>query len=129
VRGCAVDELCGDIELNFAPGEDFAPAARAYVLRYIEQVPDNIVLPANFRFLRSCSTGSVQTMKIVKLKSMGGSGRTTIGRLEIEGAAGDKVSAAYPVLAALCEEQPEWFRSMSFASGDAVLSAPRLPSH
>jgi hypothetical protein len=33
-------------------------------------------------------------MKIVKLKSMGGSGRTTIERLEIEGAAGDKVSAA-----------------------------------
>jgi len=26
-RGRTVDELCGDIELNFAPGEDFAPAA------------------------------------------------------------------------------------------------------
>jgi hypothetical protein len=37
--------------LNFAPGEDFAPAARRYVLRTIEQIPDNIELPANFRFL------------------------------------------------------------------------------
>jgi hypothetical protein len=34
------------------------------------------------------------TMKIVKLKSMGGSGRTTIERLEIESVLGDKVSAA-----------------------------------
>jgi hypothetical protein len=50
-RGCTVDELCGDIELNFAPGEDFAPAARRYVLRYIDQVPDNRELPANFRAL------------------------------------------------------------------------------
>jgi len=50
-RGCTVDELCGDIELNFAPGENFAPAARRYVLRYIEQVPENIELPANFRAL------------------------------------------------------------------------------
>jgi hypothetical protein len=27
-RGSTLDELCGDIELNFAPGEAFAPAAR-----------------------------------------------------------------------------------------------------
>jgi predicted DNA-binding ribbon-helix-helix protein len=50
-RGCTVDELCGDIDLNFAPGEDFTPAARLYVSRYIEQIPDNIELPANFRVL------------------------------------------------------------------------------
>lgn len=30
-----VDELCADIDLNFAPGADFAPAARAYVLRTV----------------------------------------------------------------------------------------------
>jgi predicted DNA-binding ribbon-helix-helix protein len=47
-RGCTVDELCKEIEFNFAPDEDFAPAARRYVLRYIDQVPDNIELPANF---------------------------------------------------------------------------------
>jgi predicted DNA-binding ribbon-helix-helix protein len=50
-RGCTVDELCGDIELNFAPGEDFTPAARRYVLRYIDQVPKKIELPSNFRSL------------------------------------------------------------------------------
>lgn len=50
-RGCTVDELCKDIEFNFAPGEDFTPAARHYVLRHIEQIPDNIELPANFRVL------------------------------------------------------------------------------
>jgi hypothetical protein len=50
-RGCTVDELCGDIDLNFAPGESFAPAARSYVMRYIEQVPDSIELPATFRAL------------------------------------------------------------------------------
>jgi predicted DNA-binding ribbon-helix-helix protein len=50
-RGCTVDQLCKDIELNFAPGEDFTSAARLYVLRYIEQIPDNIELPANFRVL------------------------------------------------------------------------------
>jgi hypothetical protein len=37
--------------LIFAPGESFAPAARRYVLRYIEQIPENIELPANFRTL------------------------------------------------------------------------------
>jgi len=50
-RGRTVDELRGDIELNFAPGEDFAPSARRYVLRYIEHIPENIELPANFRVL------------------------------------------------------------------------------
>ena len=51
-RGCTVDELCGDIDLNFAPDESFAPSARRYVLRYIDQVPENIELPANFRALK-----------------------------------------------------------------------------
>ena len=41
-RGCTVDELCGDIDLNFAPSESFAPSACCYVLRYIDQVPENI---------------------------------------------------------------------------------------
>jgi hypothetical protein len=50
-RDGTVDELCGDIDLNFAPGEDFTPAARLYVSRYIEQIPDNIELPGNFRVL------------------------------------------------------------------------------
>ena len=50
-RGCTVDELCKDIEFNFAPDDHFAPAARHYVLRYIEQIPDNIELAANFRVL------------------------------------------------------------------------------
>lgn len=56
-RGCTVDEPCGDIDLNFAPGEDFAPAARRYVLRYLEQIPGNIELPANFRALRELRGG------------------------------------------------------------------------
>ena len=34
-RGCSVDELCCDIDLNFAPDEDFAPGARRYVLRSV----------------------------------------------------------------------------------------------
>jgi hypothetical protein len=50
-RACTVDELCKDIELNFAPGDPFAPAARRYVVRYIADIPDNIELPANFRVL------------------------------------------------------------------------------
>jgi predicted DNA-binding ribbon-helix-helix protein len=51
-RGCSVDNVCKDIELNFAPGDDFAPAARQYLLRYLTNIPDNIELPANFRVLR-----------------------------------------------------------------------------
>jgi predicted DNA-binding ribbon-helix-helix protein len=51
-RGCTVDELCSDIELNFAPGEPFAPAARRYVLRTLADIPDNIELPADFHVLR-----------------------------------------------------------------------------
>ena len=52
-RGCTVDELCGDIDLNFAPGEDFAPAARRYVLRYVaDRIPASIELPPELRFLR-----------------------------------------------------------------------------
>jgi predicted DNA-binding ribbon-helix-helix protein len=50
-RGCTFDELCSDIELNFTPGEPFAPAARQYVLRYIADIPDNIELPGNFHVL------------------------------------------------------------------------------
>jgi len=53
-RGGTVDELCGDIDLNFAPGEDFAPAARRYVLRYVaERLPANIELPPELCFLRA----------------------------------------------------------------------------
>jgi predicted DNA-binding ribbon-helix-helix protein len=45
-RGCTVDELCCHIDLNFAPGELFAPAARAYVLHYItEHIPEDSELP------------------------------------------------------------------------------------
>jgi hypothetical protein len=51
-RGCTVDELCSDIELNFAPGEPLATAARRYVVRYLAEIPDNIDLPADFRVLR-----------------------------------------------------------------------------
>jgi predicted DNA-binding ribbon-helix-helix protein len=51
-RGCTVDELCSDIELNFSPGEPFATAARRYVVRYLAEIPDNIELPADFRVLR-----------------------------------------------------------------------------
>jgi predicted DNA-binding ribbon-helix-helix protein len=51
-RGSAVDELCSGIELNFAPGEPFAPAARRYVARYLADIPDNIELPGNFHILR-----------------------------------------------------------------------------
>ena len=51
-RGCTVDELCGDIELNFAPGEPFAPAARHYVVRYLSEIPDNIDLPPELRMIK-----------------------------------------------------------------------------
>jgi hypothetical protein len=50
-RDCTVDELCCDINLNFAPDEPFAPAARRYVMRYLADIPDNIELPGNFRVL------------------------------------------------------------------------------
>jgi Ribbon-helix-helix domain len=50
-RACVVGELCSDIELNFAPGEPFTPAARHYVMRTLAEIPDNIELPANFRVL------------------------------------------------------------------------------
>ena len=50
-RGSTVDELCSDIDLNFAPGEPFAPATRRYVARYLADIPGNIELPANFRIL------------------------------------------------------------------------------
>ena len=37
---CTVDDLCATIDLSFASGASFAPAARAYVLHYItERVP------------------------------------------------------------------------------------------
>ena len=51
-RGCTVDELCCDIDLNFAPDEPFAPAARQYVLRTLADIPGNIELPGNFHVLR-----------------------------------------------------------------------------
>jgi hypothetical protein len=42
-RDCTVGELCSDIELDFAPGEPFAPAARHYVMRNtLGGIPDNI---------------------------------------------------------------------------------------
>jgi hypothetical protein len=61
VRDCAragpqVNDLCCDIDLNFAPGEAFAPAARRYVLRYLADIFDNIELPANFPVLRELLT-------------------------------------------------------------------------
>jgi predicted DNA-binding ribbon-helix-helix protein len=52
-RGCTVDELCSDIDLNFAPGEPFAPAARLYVLRYVaDRLPQSAALPPELLFLR-----------------------------------------------------------------------------
>jgi predicted DNA-binding ribbon-helix-helix protein len=50
-KGSTVDELWSDIDLNFAPGEPFAPAARRYVARYLADIPDNIELPCNFHVL------------------------------------------------------------------------------
>lgn len=61
--GCTVDELCKDIEFNFASDEDFAPAARAYVLHYIaEHIPaDSALPPALSNFLSGLTTAqSVQ---------------------------------------------------------------------
>jgi Ribbon-helix-helix domain len=37
-QGRTVDELCGDIDLNFAPGEDFSPAAPLCAAHY--RIPD-----------------------------------------------------------------------------------------
>jgi predicted DNA-binding ribbon-helix-helix protein len=52
-RGCTVDELCCDIDLNFAHGGDFAPAARLYVLRYVaDRIPESVTLPPELLFLR-----------------------------------------------------------------------------
>jgi predicted DNA-binding ribbon-helix-helix protein len=51
-QGRTVDGLCSDIDLNFAPGDPFAPAARRYVARYLADIPDNIELPGNFHILR-----------------------------------------------------------------------------
>jgi hypothetical protein len=51
-RGGTVDKLCSDIELNFAPGEPFAPAARHYVVRYLAEIPDNIDLPPELRMIK-----------------------------------------------------------------------------
>jgi predicted DNA-binding ribbon-helix-helix protein len=47
-QGCTVDELCCDIDLNFAQEEPFAAAARRYVLRY---VAERIELPPPLQFL------------------------------------------------------------------------------
>jgi hypothetical protein len=52
-RGCTVGQLCSDIDLNFAPGEPFAPAARLYVLRYVaDRLPQSAALPPELLFLR-----------------------------------------------------------------------------
>lgn len=59
-RGCTVGQLCSDIDLNFAPGEPFAPAARGYVMRYLADIPDNIELPANFHVLGELRGRSLQ---------------------------------------------------------------------
>jgi hypothetical protein len=48
--------------LNFAPGEDFAPSARRYVLRYIEHIPENFELPANFRVLYGAARSPARPM-------------------------------------------------------------------
>lgn len=55
-RGCTVGQLCSHIDLNFAPGAPFAPAARRYVTRYLADIPDNIALPGNFHVLRDLRT-------------------------------------------------------------------------
>lgn len=45
-RECTVDDLCAAIDLHFASGTGFAPAARAYVLHYIaEHIPPDSELP------------------------------------------------------------------------------------
>jgi hypothetical protein len=44
-------ELCGDVELNFAPGAGCARRA-PYVLRTLTDIPANIELSANFHVLR-----------------------------------------------------------------------------
>jgi predicted DNA-binding ribbon-helix-helix protein len=52
-ENCTVDNLCADIDLNFADGGDFAPAARLYVLRYVaDRIPQSIALPPELLFLR-----------------------------------------------------------------------------
>jgi predicted DNA-binding ribbon-helix-helix protein len=52
-KGSTVDELCSDIDLNFAHGGDFAPAARRYVLRYVaDRIPQSVALPPELLFLR-----------------------------------------------------------------------------
>jgi predicted DNA-binding ribbon-helix-helix protein len=58
-RGCTVDELCCHIDLNFAPDESFAPAARAYVLHYVaEHIPaDSELPPALLQFLGGLAAG------------------------------------------------------------------------
>jgi Ribbon-helix-helix domain len=50
---CTVDDLCAHIDLNFAHGGDFAPAARLYVLRYVaDRIPQSVALPPELLFLR-----------------------------------------------------------------------------
>jgi predicted DNA-binding ribbon-helix-helix protein len=50
---CTVDDLCAHIDLNFAHGGDFAPAARLYVLRYVaDRIPQSVALTPELLFLR-----------------------------------------------------------------------------
>ncbi len=49
---CTVDDLCAHIDLNFAHGGDFAPAARLYVLRYVaDRIPQSVALLPQLLFL------------------------------------------------------------------------------
>jgi Ribbon-helix-helix domain len=51
--GCTAGQLCSHIDLNFAHGGDFAPAARLYVLRYVaDRIPQSAALPPELLFLR-----------------------------------------------------------------------------
>jgi predicted DNA-binding ribbon-helix-helix protein len=62
-RDCTVDDLCATIESHFAPGEPFAPAARAYVLHHIaEHIPADSELPSALQnFL--CSLGARRSVQ------------------------------------------------------------------
>ena len=52
-KGCTVGQLCSHIDLNFAQGGDFAPAARLYVLRCVaDRIPQSVALPPELLFLR-----------------------------------------------------------------------------
>jgi hypothetical protein len=50
-QGRTVDGLCCDIDLNFAPGEPFAQAARRYVARYLAGIPDTAGVNSNITLM------------------------------------------------------------------------------